>query len=118
MGMTDRKRVIKGLECCLSKKSCAECPYRECQEKTLCDHELMMDALELLKRQEAEYSDGITLLPCACGCTDIGWMTVRSFNKVYVTISCRKCGCSVTGASEEDAARLWNEPSRHGGGPT
>jgi len=57
-----REKVIKGLECCLPMTTrngfgdCKNCPYD--REITLeggvceCCHELMMDALELVNRQE------------------------------------------------------------------
>ena len=60
--MTDREKVIKGLECCLPMMSphgfghCSECPYK--RRITLddgivgCCGELIYDALELLKEQE------------------------------------------------------------------
>ena len=52
MGMTDREKVIKGLEHC-SEDGCKECPYE--QDCTMADgfSELASDALALLKEQEA-----------------------------------------------------------------
>ena len=49
--MTDRERVIKGLEHC-SEDGCKECPYE--QDCTMADgfSELASDALTLLKEQK------------------------------------------------------------------
>ena len=51
--MTDREKVIKGLECCIirhpdDKARCDECPY-----ESACCNRLKYDALALLKAQEA-----------------------------------------------------------------
>ena len=50
--MTDREKVIKGLECCIirhpdDKARCDECPY-----ESACCNRLKIDALALLKAQE------------------------------------------------------------------
>lgn len=61
--MPDRKKTIKGLECCLVSDEdwfyhCDECPYRATEdERKVIDlrchlEELRSDALELLKEQE------------------------------------------------------------------
>lgn len=60
--MIDREKVIKGLECCLPMTrrnglgDCGKCPYdRKITLEggiTECCHELMLDALALLKAQE------------------------------------------------------------------
>lgn len=57
--MTDREKVIKGLECCsaMSGNACRKCPYgNECLDTDLPYGEahLSADALELLKEQEAK----------------------------------------------------------------
>lgn len=56
--MTDREKVIKGLECCHVQRNevpplCEDCPYMNPMEGT-CDalDELLGDALTLLKAQE------------------------------------------------------------------
>lgn len=49
--MTDREKVIKGLECCTTYQGCTECPYGVCEQRTVnCDLKVMKDALALLKR--------------------------------------------------------------------
>lgn len=59
VGMMDREKVIKGLECCsaMSGDECQKCPYgHECRDTDLpygMPH-LAADALDLLKEQEAE----------------------------------------------------------------
>lgn len=50
--MTEREKVIKGLECCIKhdsddKMRCGECPY-----EGACLNRLKVDALALLKAQE------------------------------------------------------------------
>jgi Zn finger protein HypA/HybF involved in hydrogenase expression len=50
--MTDREKVIKGLECCIKrnpddKTRCGECPY-----EGACLNRLKSDALAMLKAQE------------------------------------------------------------------
>lgn len=55
--MTDREKVIKGLECCLSggnTDGCEPCPYKEECHETVGKgaSPLQRDALELLKLQE------------------------------------------------------------------
>lgn len=57
MGMTDREKVLKGLECCINSwmDSCDhECPYykNECYSAEMAlMHPVMRDALKLLKEQ-------------------------------------------------------------------
>lgn len=54
--MTDREMVIKGLECCISARTCSECPYIDEYPEVCtsgeCIAALMKDAEELLKAQE------------------------------------------------------------------
>ena len=54
--MPDRKKVIKGLEICIDrvpgKYDCIECPYEI--DGNYCEVNLAKDALELLKKQEAQ----------------------------------------------------------------
>ena len=52
--MTDREKVVKGLEVCTQPSSCRKCPYWRVYDSTIeqCAKELMLDALELLKEQE------------------------------------------------------------------
>ena len=48
--MTDREKVIKGLECCGETMTCNQCPYDS--EMGGCFRNLKADALNLLKEQE------------------------------------------------------------------
>ena len=51
----DRKKVIKGLECCLTLDSpCGDCPYYSYEDiqELDCERNLRHDALALLKKQE------------------------------------------------------------------
>lgn len=47
--MTDREKVVKGLECCSIKQNCMDCPWAGIG----CNDRLHMAVLELLKEQEA-----------------------------------------------------------------
>lgn len=50
--MTDREKVIKGIECCLTlDSSCGECPYYSYEDiqELDCERNLRHDALALLK---------------------------------------------------------------------
>ena len=50
--MTDREKVIKGLECLITNEvPCDGCPYNE-GENSSCLRNIANDALELLKEQE------------------------------------------------------------------
>ena len=62
--MTDREKVIKGLEICQKKKrtgfSCFECPYAIATGEIddWCIRGLYRDALALLKEHKNEYENG------------------------------------------------------------
>ena len=53
--MTDREKVIKGLKCCCSMDMCFDgCPYHETSQNIdECTSQLALEALGLLKEQEA-----------------------------------------------------------------
>ena len=68
--MTDREKVIKGLECCIirhpdDKARCDECPY-----ESACCNRLKIDALALLKAQEPRL---VTYEDFHSGREDGGW---------------------------------------------
>jgi len=52
--MSDREKVIKGLECCMSEKICNSlCPYRgQCDDGGYYYSKAIEDAIALLKEQE------------------------------------------------------------------
>lgn len=51
--MTDREKVIKGLETCYRPPSkCEDCPYHDLPDEQSCSDVLCLDALSLLKEQE------------------------------------------------------------------
>lgn len=98
-----REKVIKGLECCLPMTTrngfgdCKNCPYD--REITLggdvceCCHELMMDALELVNRQEP-----VTVIDMILGidgwggyCPVCGSFLLEHHNKHF----CGNCGRKV-----------------------
>jgi len=51
--MIDRETVIKGLECCAGQCNYHECPYKDPCENANGIKQIMLDALALLKEQEA-----------------------------------------------------------------
>lgn len=98
-----REKVIKGFECCLPMTTrdghgdCDNCPYDRpiTLEGGVCEciHELMIDALELVKKQEPkppiikENSYGWKFYYCAsCG---------REFYQNNKFSFCEKCGQAV-----------------------
>ena len=55
--MTDREKVIKGLEICYCPPAkCEDCPYHDLPDEQSCNDTLCLDALALLKEQEEETS--------------------------------------------------------------
>ena len=68
--MNNRKKVIKGLECCsqMAGKACNECPYvNECEEGLMAGVAHLADnALSLIKGQEPRVLtlDEIQAMPC------------------------------------------------------
>ena len=50
--MVDRKKVIKGLECCGGISSAYECPYQGSEGCDNCQGNVCLDALSLLEAQE------------------------------------------------------------------
>ena len=52
--MIDKEKVIKGLEMCYCPPSkCDDCPYHDLPDEQSCNDALCLDALALLKEQEA-----------------------------------------------------------------
>ena len=52
--MIDREKVIKGLEICYCPPAkCEDCPYHDLPDEQSCNDTLCLDALALLKEQEA-----------------------------------------------------------------
>ena len=49
--MTDREKVIKGLECCNMPNNHDDCPYNGAAHYNICTHQLLTDAIALLKEQ-------------------------------------------------------------------
>lgn len=70
--MTDREKVIKGLECCMLsyKDGCDDCPYTD---KGMCQELLGENAIALLKAQEpvnVVYDGDLNMTLCGnCGAT-------------------------------------------------
>ena len=51
--LIDREKVIKGLECCAGQCNYHGCPYKDPCENAKGVKQIMLDALTLLKEQEA-----------------------------------------------------------------
>ena len=51
--LIDREKVIKGLECCAGQCNYHGCPYKDPCENASGVKQIMLDALALLKEQEA-----------------------------------------------------------------
>ena len=65
--MADREKVFKGLEYCTSESYCTDCPYESdcwiCFRAREAAKQVMRDALELLKEQEAVEPQIISDIP-------------------------------------------------------
>lgn len=100
--MTDRKKVIKGLECC--KLGCDYgCPYADSEED--CTRNLASDALELLKELEPKKRESLAMLPCKCG----GKRREHWYGAESEALVCKRCGFKVVGKNSMDVIRRWNE---------
>ena len=105
--MMDREKVIKGLECCLPMTTrngladCKQCPYdRKITLEggvTECCHDLMAEALALLKAQEPVKpvrKQGLYL--CGnCHETAVGYVADFTRRLIKLDNYCRKCGRAV-----------------------
>lgn len=102
--MANREKVIKGLECCASNRmrredcEAMDCAYLDLEEKG-CIHQLIRDALALLKAQEpkppiiTENAYGWKFYHCpSCGREFYGDRLHGRMNK---TAFCDKCGQAV-----------------------
>ena len=100
--MIDREKVIKGLTVChepLAK--CEDCPYHDLPGEQSCNDALCLDALELLKEQEAkqvirkqckkEYDDGSIDFFAEWYCPHCNLLILRGFDNPSIKF-CYKCG--------------------------
>ena len=58
--MTDREKVIKGLECCTTSEVRCFCKNKLCpyfSDDLMCERRLMKDSLELLKEQQQKKAE-------------------------------------------------------------
>jgi len=93
--MADRKKVIRGLECCIANRH-NNCPYKSTDEGidkvTSCTTYLMKDAIAMLEEQETGVSPKeIKMYPgnvWACG--NCGHVAVGSAD--YKAKYCPECG--------------------------
>lgn len=98
--MTDREKVIKGLECCMvgdgNDPDCEICPYATVGDDT-CQtmDELFSDALELLKAQEPvepQHLHDKSRLPLKCGNCGAFIIIIGGFCGDYKAKFCCECG--------------------------
>ena len=78
--MPDRGKVIKGLECCMSKQICRGCPYKdkdECEDGGYYYSKAIEDALALLKDQ-----------PEVVRCKDCKHGAPTIINGVWLSVTC------------------------------
>lgn len=52
--MCDLEKVIRGLECCNTPNNHEDCPYNGAAHYNICTHQLLSDAISLLKAQEPQ----------------------------------------------------------------
>ena len=97
--MPDRKKVMRGLECCQSDSGCIpcalrDCPYRE-RSDTDCHTRLHRDALKLIKEQENGVKPKISRQEDGsiwCYCGKCGYMIERGYQNY-----CSVCGTKIKG---------------------
>lgn len=97
--MTDKEKVVKGLECCMSEQICKGCPYKEkdeCEDGGYYYSKAIEDAIALLKEQDemisittvAEFlADGATPPPTA-----ERWERVMLWEQFLLDLKGRKTG--------------------------
>lgn len=92
--MTDEE-IIKALECLIGEpKLCRECPYDGTEHYPFCREHCAKDALDLIKRQQAEIERYKKLeeqgrlieLPCKDGAM-VYWITTHGILERYVAIT-------------------------------
>ena len=98
VGMTDREKVIKELECCVSLKhngpKCANCDYADEFHNGDCETYLLSDALALLKAQEPVKPEMIMYTGAGIGisnCPRCGYKIDEYHNDKF----CGSCGQAV-----------------------
>lgn len=89
--MTEKEKVIKGLECCLISDGCKECPYNVIDAMKYCKAEKDRGALALLKAQNPVKPNKLndTYWCGKCG------RFLCNTGKVAKTFFCTECGTEV-----------------------
>lgn len=101
--MPSRKKVIKGLECCLGKGQkrgmCEDCPYDSNTGRMKCNlGDMHVDALALLKSQEPMepiLQSGGNYVCGNCGMYTVGFMHPLTGESVQTWKYCGSCGKKV-----------------------
>ena len=112
--MTDRKKTLRGLECCrMNGKGCRQCPYnKECDEMPdFGNAYLCSDALELLKEQPEQkhghwQNDKYGNMLCSvCGGLAIETIAGRIADwhlAPYLSNYCPQCGAKMDEEVKQD----------------
>lgn len=103
--MSDREKVVQALEICASREpgkyTCDKCPYETRVDGDGCEVNLMLDAMDLLKEQEAkqivrkqckkEYEDGSIDYFAEWYCPHCKLLILRGYDNPSIKF-CYKCG--------------------------
>lgn len=68
MGMSNREKVVKGLERCMSEQTCKGCPYKEtneCEDRGYYYSKAIEDAIALLKEKNGNIGHLVVLENCS-----------------------------------------------------
>ena len=102
----DREKVIKGLECCAGQCNYHSCPYKDPCENANGVKQIMLDAIVLLKEQEAKTGkwieqdgyDGDVYYDCsACG---ESWVMIDGSPQENGMLYCPHCGAKMEAGEE------------------
>lgn len=85
--MTDREKVIRGLECCNAPNRHEDCPYDGAAHYNICTHHLLTDAIALLREKEP-----LTIHDPGAICPNCKWPLYPEDHPNY----CGNCGNAVS----------------------
>ena len=105
--MTDREKVIRGLE---EFKADLK-PFAG----NKADWQKVDNALELLKAQEPKKRESKAMLPCKCGCKRREHWFGGDDPEKFEMLKCSHCGFTAYGKNATDVIRNWNKAVRADG---
>lgn len=96
--MADRKKVFDAIRNCVTEPKCRDCPWEECErfecKKVSVPANLLLDALKLLKEQEAvEPINSYGTFRCGNCRNIVGYND--GYGRGYQNNFCSKCGKAV-----------------------